>query len=267
MIFLTNKYSIWYYQIIDRAHNRRIDGYAEKHHIIPRCMGGTNVTTNIVRLTAREHFICHWLLTKMVAGAHKIKLLYALNGMKRANANQVRYNTKITGRVYSCIKDITAKQISESAKGKAPAIDAITSVALGKVQLADPRWETGEIVGHTKGKSDSWGRAAAKDAVTGEHLGSILTSDPRWDTGNIVSALAGFSRTDENKQNMKIARIIGLANGSIVPWNKGKKTGANTLGGTASAKVALTGDSLGRISLLDPRWETGEIVGVRRKLT
>lgn len=36
--------------------------YFEKHHIIPKCKGGDNLKTNIVYLTAREHFIAHWLL-------------------------------------------------------------------------------------------------------------------------------------------------------------------------------------------------------------
>jgi hypothetical protein len=36
--------------------------YFEKHHITPKCKGGDNSKTNIVYLTAREHFIAHWLL-------------------------------------------------------------------------------------------------------------------------------------------------------------------------------------------------------------
>ena len=40
-------------------------------------MGGTNAKSNIVKLTAREHFICHWLLTKMTTGDYKNKMTYA----------------------------------------------------------------------------------------------------------------------------------------------------------------------------------------------
>ena len=36
--------------------------YFEKHHIIPKCQGGTNNPSNLVLLTAREHYICHKLL-------------------------------------------------------------------------------------------------------------------------------------------------------------------------------------------------------------
>lgn len=39
-------------------------GIHERHHIIPKSIGGTNDTSNIAILTYREHFIAHWLLTK-----------------------------------------------------------------------------------------------------------------------------------------------------------------------------------------------------------
>lgn len=56
-----------YNRIINKAINEkdlRINGYYEKHHIIPKSFGG-NKENNLVKLTAREHFICHWLLVKM----------------------------------------------------------------------------------------------------------------------------------------------------------------------------------------------------------
>lgn len=67
-MYLQNKYTRWYYNIVNAAQNRSINGYVEKHHIIPKSLGGSNKKINIVSLTAREHFICHWLLTKMTHG-------------------------------------------------------------------------------------------------------------------------------------------------------------------------------------------------------
>ncbi len=55
-----------YDSIIGRAQNRdKLVGYKEKHHIIPRSLGGSDDKTNMVDLTAREHFVCHYLLTKI----------------------------------------------------------------------------------------------------------------------------------------------------------------------------------------------------------
>ena len=57
-----------YNQIINHRIATPVAGYSEKHHIIPRCLNGSNKNTNIVRLSAREHFICHWLLVKIYCG-------------------------------------------------------------------------------------------------------------------------------------------------------------------------------------------------------
>jgi len=61
-----NYYKI-YDRLIDRAKDRllNIDVYVEKHHIKPKCLGGSDKNSNIVTLTAREHFIAHQLLLKI----------------------------------------------------------------------------------------------------------------------------------------------------------------------------------------------------------
>jgi hypothetical protein len=99
-----DKYTRWYNQITDRARNRIMEDYTETHHIKPRSLGGTDDIHNLVKLTAREHFICHWLLTKMTTGKDRAKMIYALNGMKRSNKFAQRYETLITSRVYENLK-------------------------------------------------------------------------------------------------------------------------------------------------------------------
>ena len=58
-------YNKIYNDLVSRAKTRVLNCYKERHHVIPRCMGGTDDKDNLVDLTAREHFIAHWLLTKM----------------------------------------------------------------------------------------------------------------------------------------------------------------------------------------------------------
>ena len=66
-------------QIIAAATSRTIiPKYVEKHHIIPKSLGGNNRKENLVNLSAREHFICHRLLVKMLNGDAKNKMIYAL---------------------------------------------------------------------------------------------------------------------------------------------------------------------------------------------
>lgn len=92
-MYLNNKYTHWYYSIINRATSRTLskDIYIEKHHIIPRSLGGNNSKNNLVNLTAREHFICHRLLTKMTENKNKRKMMFAINMMLSKTKSQNRY--------------------------------------------------------------------------------------------------------------------------------------------------------------------------------
>jgi hypothetical protein len=76
-----NKYAKWYFAIVDRAKTRVLDGYQEKHHVLPQSMGGSDASDNIVSLTAREHFICHLLLTKITHGKDLAKMRKAIRYM------------------------------------------------------------------------------------------------------------------------------------------------------------------------------------------
>lgn len=102
--FLDNKYTKWYFSTIESAKNRNSQNiYVEKHHILPKSMGGSNRKDNIVRLSAREHFICHWLLTKMVTDKEKYKMWNAFSCMLyRENDSQKRY--RINSRAFESIK-------------------------------------------------------------------------------------------------------------------------------------------------------------------
>lgn len=142
MIFIVNKYTRLYYQIVDRARSRNIEGYSENHHIIPRSLGGTNQKENLVKLTGREHFICHWLLTKMTEGIPRGKMSFALNSMmNRFNKNMERYVP--SSRVYESLR----KQLSDAHKqlGRSPEHKAAISAAhTGKIVSTETRQKMSE---------------------------------------------------------------------------------------------------------------------------
>jgi len=98
-MFKINKYSKYYFSIIDRAKSRKIlsNTYTEKHHIIPKSCGGDNSPSNLVRLTAREHFICHLLLPKMTSGNFHHKMVHALWRM----CNSLKADYKINSKTYT----------------------------------------------------------------------------------------------------------------------------------------------------------------------
>jgi hypothetical protein len=93
-------YQAIYNSLIQRGKNRTLEGYSEKHHIIPRCMGGNDDSENLVKLTAREHFIAHRLLTKIYPDNHKLKS--ALFLMSRRKISKVYF--KISSRTYEHLK-------------------------------------------------------------------------------------------------------------------------------------------------------------------
>jgi len=109
-MFIKNKYTRWYFQIIENASNSTFEIF-EKHHIIPKSIGGSNNLKNIVKVTPRQHFICHWLLTKMTEGDVRKKMTYAFWSMCRSNKSHKR--------TYSSIQyEIARKKFIQIRNGK-----------------------------------------------------------------------------------------------------------------------------------------------------
>lgn len=88
-MFLDNKYSKWYSALTNMAVNRTEEFEGEKHHIVPRSLGGLDTPGNVVKLTYREHFLAHWLLTKMTTGDDLQKMRFALHYMRRGRKGKI----------------------------------------------------------------------------------------------------------------------------------------------------------------------------------
>lgn len=177
-MFINNKYTKIYYQIIDSAKNRVIETYTEEHHILPEALGGPDVSENKVELTAREHFICHWLLTKMTSGIDRAKMIYALNGMKRQNKFQERYNTKITARVYENLRIEFSTVHSETMKGRTP-------WNKGGVTLTEDQY------------------ANIKHAANNRKIDPVKQAEGQLKR---IAKVTGQTRTDETKKLMSLAK-------------------------------------------------------------
>jgi hypothetical protein len=138
MTFIENKYCKTYYIIIERAKSRVLEEYGERHHIIPKSLGGSNKKDNLVKLTAREHFICHLLLVRMTVGHSQILMKFAVGKFIQVAPNQHRTFTsweykKIresisqarTGKKHS---DESKQKMSETRKGRTPWNKGITGI-------------------------------------------------------------------------------------------------------------------------------------------
>jgi hypothetical protein len=154
MIIYSSKYYTKYNQIC--KHYKELDLkkskdlYTEKHHILPKSMGGTNKKDNLVRVPARVHFLMHWMLyriyrtTEMVYGwnmmcsnrsgqrfisksfeyarilaGHERKGKPSWNkGISHSDETKIKISEKKKG---SLLSDETKAKISESLKGNAHA--------------------------------------------------------------------------------------------------------------------------------------------------
>lgn len=58
-----------YNSFISSLKGQFVEGYCEKHHIVPRSHGGSNKKENLISLTPRQHFIAHRMLWKAYGGS------------------------------------------------------------------------------------------------------------------------------------------------------------------------------------------------------
>jgi len=70
--------------------------FIEKHHILPKGLklGGEKDPNNYVFLTAKEHFVCHKLLLKMLTGHFHRKMLEGLSIFFNNNNRNLRFTSK-----------------------------------------------------------------------------------------------------------------------------------------------------------------------------
>lgn len=124
-LFLANKYTNWYMSIV--ANSKYVEGYGEEHHIIPKSIGGSNSKTNLVNLTAREHYVCHLLLTKMCSDPeHSKKMKFALNRLVNGKSGVVRSKS------YELVRLIHAKNMTAVHKGRVKSSEEIRRSAINR---------------------------------------------------------------------------------------------------------------------------------------
>lgn len=138
-------YSKVYDNLIYNAKNRTLDGCIERHHIVPRCLGGTDDPDNIVCLTPEEHYVAHQLLIKIY---NDVRLVYAANMM---------VPNRISNKIYGWIRRrfIIAKKAEQKGQGNSQfGLIWISNVLLKQSKRIDKSLEIpdGWIVGRNSWK-------------------------------------------------------------------------------------------------------------------
>lgn len=224
-MFIQNKYKKWYDAIVASALLRsdKLE-YSENHHILPRSLGGADDQANIVNLSAREHFICHALLTKFTSGVNRHKMLYAANMMLQiARSYQHRYipNSKLYamlkrefGRMHSerlTGRTLTADhraKISASGKGRTVSAGTIEKRRLantGKTRTAEQKERMRLAQLNRKEKSQEE-KLAIAEKISSARKGkgtSPKSEEHKQKLSAIFKGKSNGVRTEETKQKMR----------------------------------------------------------------
>lgn len=120
-------YQRHYDQLIARSRNRHLEGYSERHHVVPRCIGGDDSPENIVRLTPEEHYVAHQLLVKMHPGNHR--LVWAASAMAGGSERQSGRQNKL----YGWLRRKFAETVGDQTRGIKRSDEAKAKMAAAKL--------------------------------------------------------------------------------------------------------------------------------------
>ena len=203
-----------YWRIIHNRLHNKVDGYVEHHHIIPRSEGGNDNKSNIVALTAREHYICHLLLAKIY---NDYKMLSAVVFMQAAKERWPSRTFKFNSRLYEAIR----KEFSKKRKGHK--MSDATKLKLSKNNGSHRQEVRDKISRNRKGKCT--GKRNLSDETR-----RLMSDHNCMHNKDIVdkvrNKLTGRRHTEETKQLLKtkMKEICNTAKAKhkFSKWQKGK---------------------------------------------
>jgi hypothetical protein len=135
-------YSTIYAALIARGRARELASYTERHHVVPRCLGGSDDQANLVRLTPEEHFVAHALLVKI--HPEERGLVLALS--KMCSPVGERPKRKLYGWMRRRFAEaISAQQMgsNNSQYGKKWITDGAQSIKIDKTEIIPDGWRAG----------------------------------------------------------------------------------------------------------------------------
>ena len=182
-MFISSKYTAWYFRIIDRARERtKPEGYCERHHVIPKSIGGSHRRDNLVFLTAREHLLCHYLLSKMaIKREHSVKLMRAFGAMVM-KSRKTCGRQRVTGRLYQELREAASK--SCALRDPSKRFNAANADQKYRDNMAEVM--TGRAVPWRKGVADSdetrkrKSEAGKRKVFSPEHRAALSASAKAW---------------------------------------------------------------------------------------
>jgi len=180
--------------------------YYENHHIIPKCLGGLDDKKNLVLLTAKEHFICHKLLTYIYRGNRKIALAFHKMAFSK------KHNELVSARDYAYARELisiigfseeTRKKLSNSLKGR--------PFSKKGLPLSDDHKK--KISVSLSGKNNPmYGKKQTLESIEKNRLSNTGKKHSEESKRKMSISHKGSKRNEITKQNMRNSWIIRKIN-------------------------------------------------------
>lgn len=208
-MFNVSKYTNWYFSIINHAitehRMKSTDTYYERHHIIPKSLGGDNSKSNLVLLTAREHFLVHWLLTKMVEGTDRYKMASAFISMSRSSKTK-QHKREYSSKQFEVMRKVFGRATTERQTGRQLSYETKTKISkgnTGKVRTDEHRQNMS--IAH-QGKTHS---EETKEKLRLMNIGNTYNK-----------GRTNYRHSDETKQKLAVAASNRVLSDDFGSWNK-----------------------------------------------
>lgn len=170
------------------------NNYYEKHHIIPKCMGGSNNKENIIWLYAREHFIAHKLLSEENPDVYGLAVAY----FRMCTSSNGKYI--IDENDYEEARKRMSDLSSEFMKGKTPwnkGLTKETDIRVAEYSKLDSTNNKGRIAWNKGLSKDTDNRVKSySETLSKVQTGKILTNEHK---SNISSSLRNSYKTGKRK--------------------------------------------------------------------
>lgn len=226
---VNDNYLTRYKKLMCKCHSRYIedDIYTEKHHMLPKSLfpEHSKDDDNIIILTAREHYIAHWMIAKATMNN---KMWFAFNMMQRIIPIEQKNST-----LYTYARKYIANAISESNTGrpmsqknkdamsertKCTVVVKDKNENIFRVDVNDPRYISGELKYYRTGykhKEETILKMITNNGVTGKkpfynkkekkhYWLSYIPKGSEWNEG--------FSDIYKNSMSETISKLVWYYN-------------------------------------------------------
>lgn len=214
------KYLRIYIKIIERCklmNDEDFSGYCEIHHILPRCMGGTNVKENLIKMPVRYHIIAHMVIVEAypeIAGLRMALVLITGKNKKRAGREEglTKISSKLVAKMreeaWRKLKEIGKssehrRKISETLKGRKIPRDIVEKIASklrGRKMSDEQRKRMSELLKGKKRSPETLKRMSA--AMLGKKLSAETRHKMSVSTSGEKNPMWGTHRSDETKKKI-----------------------------------------------------------------